>query len=348
MGAMPELRVRRDDLAVCELADGEPPRDDLAEGEAQLRIERFALTTNNVTYGVLGDQLGYWRRFPAPDGWGRIPAWGYATVTVSRAPGVAEGARMFGFVPMASHLTVRPVPHPLGFRDASPHAADLNPIYLQYLSVGDDAEDAALVWRPLFGTSVMLDLDLSDNGLPDTVVLTSASSKTAIGLAHLLRERPVRIAGLTSAQRTAWVSGLGLYDDVLGYDELDRLDAGADVVLVDFTGDWALAGRLHERLGSSLRRSLLVGYTHRRGEGVEPPASAVRYSAPAEMVRRRQTLAEDYAKAWRGIAPVAEGLLRVERISTGEALIGAYRALLEGRADPGVAHIVELPGAQRS
>jgi len=340
---MPELRVRRDDLAACELADGEPPRGDVADGEAQLRIERFALTTNNITYGVLGDQLGYWRRFPAPDGWGRIPAWGYATVTVSRAPGVAEGARVFGFVPMASHVTIRPVPHPLGFRDASPHSADLNPIYTQYLTVDAEAEDVALVWRPLFGTSVMLDLDLSEDRLPDTVVLTSASSKTAIGLAHLLRERPVRVAGLTSPQRRAWVEGLGLYDDVHGYDELDRLDAGDDVVLVDFTGDWALAGRLHQRLGSSLRRSLLVGYTHRRGEGVEPPASAVRYSAPAEMVRRRRTLAGDYARAWSGFAPVAEGLLRIERLSSGEALVDAYRDLLEGRAEPGVAHIVELP-----
>jgi hypothetical protein len=340
---MPELRVRPDDLAVCELADGEPAREDVAEGEAQLRVERFALTTNNVTYGVLGDQLGYWRRFPAPDGWGRIPAWGYATVTVSRAPGVAEGARVFGFVPMASHVTIRPVPHPLGFRDAAPHSADLNPIYIQYLAVDDEAEDAALVWRPLFGTSVLLDLDLGEHGLPDTVVLTSASSKTAIGLAHLLRARPVRVVGLTSPARRAWVQELGLYDEVLGYDRLDRLDAGADVALIDFAGDWALVGRLHERLGPALRRSLLVGYTHRRGEAVAPPVSAVRYSAPAEIVRRGRSLATDYAAAWRAFAPVAERVLRIERLSGGDALVGAYRALLEGRADPGVAHIVELP-----
>jgi Protein of unknown function (DUF2855) len=339
---MPELRVRRDDLAVCELAGGEPPRQDVADGEARLRVERFALTTNNITYGVLGDQLGYWRRFPADDGWGRIPAWGYATVAASRAAGVAEGTRVFGFVPMASWITMRPVPHPRGFRDASPHSADLNPIYVQYLTVGDEAEDAALVWRPLFGTSVLLDLDLSENGLPDTVVMTSASSKTAIGLAHLLRERPVRVVGLTSPARRPWVQGLGLYDDVLGYGE--ALDTGDDVVLIDFAGDWALVGRLHQELGPALRRSLLVGYTHRRGEAVEPPASAVRFSAPAEIVRRGRSLATGYAEAWRDFAAAAESLLRIERLSEGEALVAAYRALLEGRADPGVAQIVALPG----
>jgi hypothetical protein len=343
MRLMSELRVRRDDFAVCEMVEGEPPRDEIGEGEALLEVERFALTTNNVTYAVLGEQLGYWRRFPAPDGWGRIPAWGYATVAVSRASGVAEGARVFGFVPMASRFTMRPAPHPLGFVDTAPDSADLNRIYTQYLAVADAGEDAALVWRPLFGSSVLVDLDLFENGLPETVVLTSASSKTAIGLAHLLRERPVRSVGLTAPERRAWVGDLALYDEVLAYDELDRLEAGDDVALVDFAGDGALVGRLHEQLGSSLRRSLLVGYTHRRGEGVPPPASAVRFSAPAEIVRRGRTLANDYADAWRGFAPVAAELLRIERVSGGDALMDAYRALLDGRADPRVAHVVELP-----
>jgi hypothetical protein len=60
-------------------------------------------------------------------------------------------------------------------------------------------------------------------------------------------------------------------------------------------------------------------------------------------VRRGRTLASDYEEAWRGFAPVAEGILRIERVSGGEALVETYRALLDGRADPRVAHIVELP-----
>ncbi len=65
---MPELRVRRDDLAVCELVEDESRRVNLAEGQAQLLIERFALSANNVTYAAWGDWLGYWRIFPAPAG----------------------------------------------------------------------------------------------------------------------------------------------------------------------------------------------------------------------------------------------------------------------------------------
>jgi hypothetical protein len=253
-------------------------------------------------------------RFPAPAGWGRIPAWGYATVTASRSPGVATGARVFGFVPMASYVTMRPIPHPLGFVESAPHRADLRRIYNQYLAVDGDGEDAALVWRPLFVTSVLLDHDLRDAGLPEAVVLTSASSKTAYALAHLLRDRPVRTVGLTSPGRRAWVSELGAYDTVLGYDELERLDPPRTAVLIDFTGDGTLVQRLHQRLGGSLQRTLLVGYTHRRGEAVAPPPSAVRYSAPAEMERRARSLATDYAEAWATFAPVAERTLRIERL----------------------------------
>jgi len=214
---MPELRVRRDDLASCELVEGEQRREDLAGGQAQLLVERFALSANNITYAALGDQLGYWRLFPTPEGWGRIPAWGYARVVGSRSPALVEGQRMFGLVPMGTYVTVRPAPHPIGFVDAAPHRAELSPVYNQYLSVEGEGDDAALVMRPLFGTSVLLDQVLSEAGFNGAraVVLTSASSKTAYGLAHLLRERPVQTIGLTSAARRGWVDGLGLYDAVL-------------------------------------------------------------------------------------------------------------------------------------
>jgi hypothetical protein len=69
---MPELWVRRGDLAACELVDVQP--DEPADGEAQLRVERFALSVNNVTYAKFGDELRYWSVFPASGDWGRIPA----------------------------------------------------------------------------------------------------------------------------------------------------------------------------------------------------------------------------------------------------------------------------------
>ncbi len=90
-----------------------------------------------------------------------------------------------------------------------------------------EGDETALVMRPLFVTSVLLDLLLGEEA-PDrvqTVVLTSASSKTAYRLAHLLSERPVQTIGLTSAGRLAWVQSLELYDAVLAYDGLHDLRA---------------------------------------------------------------------------------------------------------------------------
>jgi hypothetical protein len=342
-----ELRVRRRDLCSCRLVDGEPLRKDLGEGEAQLLVERLALSANNITYAIHGDRLGYWRLFPAPDGWGRIPAWGYARVIASRAAALTTGGRFFGLVPIGRYVTVRPAPHPLGFVDAAPHRVELSPVYNQYLAVEGEGDDAALVMRPLFGTSVLLDLVLADTGFDRarTVVLTSASSKTAYGLAHLLRERPVETVGLTSAARRAWVAGLGLYDAVLTYDELSDLRAPDGAVLVDFAGDRALVRDVHERLADALARSILVGFTHGTADADEAPLpgpSAEFFFAPDEIVRRGREFGRRYAEAWRGFAPVADRTLRIERITDGHELLRVYRDLLGGRADPAAGFIVSL------
>jgi hypothetical protein len=324
------------------------PGRDLDDGEAQLLIERFALTANNVSYAALGDELGYWRIFPSPGGWGRIPAWGYARVVASRSPALVEGQRVYGLVPMASYLTVRPEPNRLGFVDTSPHRADLSSVYNQYMGAADDGDDMQLVMRPLFGTSVLLDLELAEAGADSgqTVLVTSASAKTAYGLAYLLAERPTTTIGFTSGTRRAWVERLGVYDAVLAYDETDQLHAAEDVVLVDFTGDRRLVGELHERLGERLVRSNAVGFTHRRaGDETPMPGPAPEFFfAPEKMKGRGPELAQRYAEAWQGFAHLLQGTLQIRRVSDGDELLRVYRDLVEGRADPAAGYVAGLPG----
>ena len=315
LGAVPELQVRRDDLSSCRLADGEPLREDLDDGEAQLLVERLALSANNVTYAIEGDRLGYWRLFPAPEGWGRIPAWGYARVVASRSPVVRTSGRFFGLFPIGRYVTVRPAPHQLGFVDAAPHRRELPPVYNQYLTADGDGDDAALVMRPLFTASVLLDLTLDATAF-DTVVLTSASSKTAYGLAHLLRRRPVETVGLTSAARRAWLVGLGLYDSVLTYDNLSELTASGGAVLVDFAGDPGLVREIHERPAGALTRSILVGSTHattKRGR------RAAQGSGSRVLLRPRR----DRPARSRVRAPLLRGLARVRANRSANA---AHRA----------------------
>jgi Protein of unknown function (DUF2855) len=344
LGGVPELQVRRDDLSSSRLAEGEPLREDLDEGEALLLVERLALSANNITYAIEGDRLGYWRLSPAPGGWGRIPAWGYARVIGSRSPVLRTGERFFGLFPIGRYAAVRPAPHQLGFVDAAPHRSELPPVYNQYLAADGEGDDVALIMRPLFTASVLLDLKLDATGF-DSVVLTSASSKAAYGLAHLLRRRPVETVGLTSAARRAWVVGLGFYDTVLTYDNLSELTASGPAVLVDFAGDPIVVREVHERLADALMRSILVGLTHGTTNAGDAPHTGPApefFFAPDEIVRHGREFARRYFAAWREFAPIAGRTLRIERITDGHELERVYRELLAGPVDPAAAYVASL------
>ena len=118
------LEVRRDDLGITRLVSDAVSS--LQAGQVLLRVDRFALTTNNITYGVVGDMIGYWNFFPAPEVWGRIPVWGFADVVESDVAGVTTGTRVFGYLPMASHLVVQPTSvGPNGFADGAAHRVEL-------------------------------------------------------------------------------------------------------------------------------------------------------------------------------------------------------------------------------
>jgi len=76
-----DFQVQRNDLRTTRL---HPLALECRLGEILCRIERFALTANNITYGVFGEAMQYWNFFPAPEGWGRIPVWGHAEVVESK------------------------------------------------------------------------------------------------------------------------------------------------------------------------------------------------------------------------------------------------------------------------
>ena len=85
-----------------------------------VKVERFAFTANNITYAMLGEQLKYWQLFPAAEGFGNIPVWGFGEVIASRHPMVEAGERLFGYFPMASHLVIEAADvRKQGLRDAA-------------------------------------------------------------------------------------------------------------------------------------------------------------------------------------------------------------------------------------
>ena len=162
------FEVLRDDLHQVRTIETQPlvPQ----TGEIVLRIEKFALTSNNITYGVAGDIIGYWQFFPAEGDWGRIPVWGIGKVTSSEHPKVEIGQRFYGYFPMSQELMVKPEKvTQRGFADASEHRSALPVVYNQYSQVSPEngfapeSDNHTMLYRPLFTTSFVLDDYFADN-----------------------------------------------------------------------------------------------------------------------------------------------------------------------------------------
>lgn len=356
-----DLLVRRDALTETKLDD--PPRPALAAGEARLRVDRFALTANNITYAVFGAAMGYWNFFPAPEGWGRVPVWGFADVVESTLDELPEGTRVYGYLPMSHELVVVPTRvDARRFVDASPHRAAMAAAYNEYTrTVADPAydaahEDAQMLLRPLFTTGFLLDdfLDANDRFGASTVVLSSASSKTAAGTAFFLAEREgVEVVGLTSPGNVDFVEGLGVYDRVVRYDELDAGLGAGPAVFVDMAGSADVRAAVHRHYGEGLVHSAIVGGTHwdeqpsdAAGGPLPGPRPAL-FFAPDHIGKRvgewgAGGYEERLTAAWRRAVTWSDGWLQVEHTQGPEAVEATYLQVLAGRTSPSVGHVLSM------
>ena len=354
-----DFELNRKDLHETRFVDDDPPSPN--DGEALLRIESFGLTSNNVTYAVLGDAMNYWAFFPAsgPD-WGRLNVWGYAHVEESRHPDLAQGMCVYGYLPCASHLLVVPDRiNEKGFVDAAPHRAALPSAYQGYRDVAADPVYSAdreaehILFFPLFFTSFLIDDFLADEDFfgAGTIVISRASSKTAIIAAYLLAKRKgIEIVGLTSAGNRDFVAGLNLYDAVHLYDDVARLP-GERAGYVDISGDGGVRADVHARYGERLAHSAAVGMTHWPqmgvGAGDLDGPRPVFFFAPDRIKKRGEDwgaakLDQSVADAWVPFAQWASGWLRVDRVSTQRDLQQAYLELLDGKVDPTAGTVVQL------
>lgn len=358
------LMTRKSDPGDTRLA-ALPAVGDLAEGEAVLALDRFSLTTNNITYAAYGDAIGYWKVFPTgQDGFGMMPVWGFADVTHSRAPGVEVGARVFGYFPMADALVVQAEKVGRGgFADASPWRKAVPDIYSRYvLCAGDRHYSAALenseaLFRPLFVTSYTAIDFLRENGFfgARRIVVSSASSKTAYGAAWCLARDDVEVVALTGARNRAFVEGLGLYDVVRGYDEVERLPTDAPTLYLDLAGDAALRRRVHDRFGEQLAYDCLVGSTQSDSFTSDDPALTgprpVFFFAATCLDSHRvrgtlrafydRFLADQAAFLARAVDPAAPWIRIVERRGL-EAAAGVVRSLADGVSDPAEGAIIRI------
>ena len=349
------IDIDRDDIAQAQLVEeAEAP---LGPGEVEVRLDSFAMTANNVTYAALGKPIGlfdngkgYWDFFsPGGAGPGRLPVWGFGTVTRSAAEGISEGEQLYGYFPMASHSRLTPGRvNPGGFVDVAEHRAGMPAVYDHYLRVGalGDFVEADRDWwpvfRPLYLTGWLIADQYEDDGDygAGQVLVASASSKTAIGFAHAMRQREdrPRLIGLTSPRGRDFLADAGLYDDLILYDDIASLDPMVPAAFVDIAGDGAVTAALHRHFGEMLKLTLIVGKAHwDSGPGERFPA--VGFFAPARVAKRSKDwgpagFQQRMGAAWNQFLGDARKLFRIEASSGPDAALTAYRDAVAGMADP--------------
>ena len=352
------IDIDRDDITQATLVA--EPVVPLVPGQIRVAVDSYAMTANNITYavfgkpaGLFGNDQGYWDFFAERGTPGRLPVWGFATVTESAAGGIAVGETFYGYYPMASHavLTTGNV-GPGGFTDVTPRRTTLPPIYNHYQRIGALADYRAAdhdywpVFRPLFLTGWLIADQFEDEGDygVQQILIASASSKTAIGLGFSLAQRASRpeTIGLTSAAHVDALTAQGIYDRVISYDQIMTLNATTAAAFVDMAGNGAVTRVVHSHFGSQLQASIIVGKSHWDAQAdVEglPGPERQGFFAPGRSQKRiadwgGAVFGQKIAAAWLAFMDIAPRLASVDKRSGGDAALAAYREMLSGQADP--------------
>ncbi|MEL7428918.1 MAG: DUF2855 family protein [Pseudomonadota bacterium] len=359
---MRQFQIDKTNLSDAHLVEGAVP--EAGAGEVVFKVERFGLSANNITYAVAGETLGYWQFFkPCGDASGNaglMPVWGFARITESNVDGMDVGERVFGYFPPADYLTMEPVDiAATHFYDGSQHRAQLPKGYNIYRRVeaepGYDprSDDTRMLLYPLYLTAFVIadQLEEHDYYEADSVLVVSASSKTSIGLAYALQGSGKKTIGLTSAGNVEFVMGLGIYDAVVAYSDIEKDLPLAPSVIVDMAGNAELLGNLHALLGDRMRHTLSVGLTHweadRRSSMVIKDRTEF-FFAPSRVQKRIKDwgASEFGERSGRFVMKTAAdslSWLEMKELDGLDGLAKIYPDLLKGNMDPKDGFLVKMP-----
>lgn len=357
------LLVQKSDFADVTLARFEDG--DLAGGHIRVSVGPWALTANNVTYMVTGDQIGYWGFFDpkayglTQDGAGRMPVWGYAQVTESKCDGIEAGRMIYGFFPIAKQFDLMPTRGSLfGFSDGAEHRQSLHALYNGYTFVDADPSfgvhsDLQPVLRPLFTTSFLIDDFLAANDFfgAEQVLLLSASSKTALGTAFCLKQGgKAKVAALTSEGNVAFTKGTGFYDSVYSYDAITDMHPDVKTVVVDMSGNAEVLATVADHFEENLTYICRVGMSHWQSKPTRDSARGVKaefFFAPDHAKSRiaewgREGFGQKLAKSWIPFCDSAAHWLSIEKAQGPEAILENYKDLLNGQSAPSKGYLFTL------
>jgi hypothetical protein len=216
-----------------------------------------------------------------------------------------------------------------------------------------EKDNATLVLRGLFVTSFLAEDFLRESDFlgATQVLVTSASSKTSIALAHCLRENSnIKVIALTSAANVDFTYGVDLYHQVITYDDIESLDPAIPTVIVDMAGNASVISRVHNHFNDALKYSCRIGGTHWDQSGSTKGIPGPRpefFFAPSQMAKRgkewgRDVFNERIYTALSLFLDDSTRWLTIEHSHGANALTDVYMQLVEGRVRPEAGHILSL------
>lgn len=351
--------IHKNEINNTKFSESEKPM--LGDGEVLLKVDKYAMTTNNITYAVVGHKIGYWQFFPAEEPFGIVPVWGYADVVESKHDAVQVGERYYGYYPMGTYLKIQVGKvSPFGVTDGAKHRVGLAPIYNSYsntkadVSYNKDLEDYAPILRPLFTTSFLNYQFLKAENFfeADQIIITSASSKTSMGLAFMLKENQEndgkKIVGLTSPRNVEFVQNTGYYDEVIAYDDLEKSVNQIPSTVVDMAGNSKLLFGLNNFLGDHLKYFSLIGLADWSSEKEfkELPKSKFFFApAFAQQLFKEwgvEKANKEIAIAGAKFTQAASKWMDLVYLNDYESLSNLYHEMLKGKVDPSKGNIVQI------
>ena len=340
-------------------------------GQILIKVSKFVLTANTVTYAMAGlhPELQYFAHYPYPNPTLALsPCWGTGIVTASKCPGIEVGLRIHGFYAMAPYAILQPKPRPSKhgqFEDITPHRLSTLVPYRTYfikpLTTSENYEDLERTDGVLFSTGWGMAHSTSFlSNPPDAMVLTSASSRTAICAAFSAKHANngsglgFQVIGLTSQGNLDYVRSLDLYDVVYTYDDIKSMNSNQTIVVQDCTGSPSIQANIRLHYQHKVIGWSSVGMTHvnpstssippsRNLYGGTKAASFLVFIALQEAAkiygRKMQTMLNtDTKKYLKWKIPTFE----TERSYGAKAALKVYQKTVANASNPGITYVCSL------
>ena len=242
------------------------------------------------------------------------------------------------------------------FIDGAEHRNRLPSAYNSYSFIDCDPffapeiENAMLLLRPLFITAWLIADYLLECYVfgAKQIILSSASSKTAISLAYILRNdarfRDLTVIGLTSVSNMQFVQQLrDCYSHVVPYSAIGDLPR-CSTVFIDMAGNKSLRRQIHERFENYLKHSAVVGMTHWQQEGGNevqslPGVAPSIFFAPSRLAKRSsevgmQAVFREIISSWWRFVPSVDSWMKIRFVHGSRMIVDEITRLAAGCVVP--------------